>query len=66
MTPVLRLSDDTHRVLQEDDDAAAFRTPASSSRPARGCTYSLQVSSSQPGQTGSYVLTVTRIARDRE
>jgi tetratricopeptide (TPR) repeat protein len=62
--PVLRLADENNRILAEDDDGGGYPHARIFFTAPRTTTYSLQVSSAQPGQTGSYVLTVTRIARE--
>ena len=62
--PILRLADDANRILQEDDDSGGHPNARIFFTPTRTATYKLYVTSFLPAQTGPFVLTVTRIAKD--
>ncbi len=63
--PILRLSDDANRTIQEDDDSGGLPNARIFFTPAKSGTYKLYVTSYLPGQTGPFVLTVTRIAKEK-
>lgn len=62
--PVLRLADDGNRILQEDDDGGGIPNARIFFTAPRSAAYNLHVTSAHAGETGPFVLTVTRIARE--
>lgn len=63
--PILRLADDANRVIQEDDDSGGLPNARIFFSPPKTATYKLYVTSYLAGQTGPFVLTVTRIAKEQ-
>jgi tetratricopeptide (TPR) repeat protein len=62
--PILRLADAKGRVLREDDDGGAYPNARIFFTPSASATYQLTVTSYIQRQTGPYLLTVRRLAKD--
>lgn len=64
LDPILRLADPEGTLLAEDDDGGGYPQARIFHTPSKSGEFRLAVTSYQVGQTGPFVLTVTRIAKD--
>jgi len=64
LDPILRLADPDGTLLAEDDDGGGYPHARIFHTPSKSGEFRLAVTSYQVGQTGPFVITVTRIAKD--